>query len=288
MVSGVTVLEVIRRTTEFFQGKGIDSPRLQAELLVADELKMPRLRLYLDFERTLDADQLARLREKVRRRARGEPLQLILGTANFCGFELRVTRGVLIPRPETEVLAEAAWEWLKASPGGQKGRVLDLGTGSGCLAIALALKCPDVEVWAADVSEAAIEVAKENIRRHGLQDRVRLLQGDGFGALPAGLRFEAIVSNPPYIPDEEIASLPPEVRDWEPRVALAGGKDGLAVIRRLAAEGRSRLKPEGRLFMEFADGQEAQARRIFEEAGWKEVEIRPDLSGSPRILIAAP
>jgi len=288
MVSGVTVLEVIRRTTEFFQGKGIDSPRLQAELLVADELKMPRLRLYLDFERTLDADQLARLREKVRRRARGEPLQLILGTANFCGFELRVTRGVLIPRPETEVLAEAAWEWLKASPGGQKGRVLDLGTGSGCLAIALALKCPDVEVWAADVSEAAIEVAKENIRRHGLQDRVRLLQGDGFGALPAGLRFEAIVSNPPYIPDEEISSLPPEVRDWEPRVALAGGKDGLAVIRRLAAEGRSRLKPEGRLFMEFADGQEAQARRIFEEAGWKGVEIRPDLSGSPRILIAAP
>jgi len=235
----VTVLEAIQRSTEFLAKKGVDSPRLQTELLLAHLRKQPRMRLYLEFERVLTPAEVDGFRELIRRRGQREPLQHIVGSTSFCGFEIAVNRDVLIPRPETELLAERGWTFLNqlSTINSQPSTALDFGTGSGCLAIALACKCPTAEVYAVDISSEALALARENAARHGAAERIRFLHGDGFAAAPAGARFDLIISNPPYIPTAEIASLEPEVRDYDPRGALDGGADGLDYGRRLAAEG---------------------------------------------------
>jgi release factor glutamine methyltransferase len=288
----MTVLEVIQRSSEFLSRKGVDSPRLQAELLLAEVLGVKRLKLYLDFERVLADAEVEKMRELVKRRGQREPLQQILGSTSFCGFEMKVTRDVLVPRPETELLAERGWEFLKgvvAARGEEAAKrppqAFDFGTGSGCIAIALALKCPEAFVFAVDKSEAALLVAGENAVAHGVTDRVQLMVGDGF-EVATGLKFDLIVSNPPYIPAAEIAKLQPEVRDFEPLLALSGGADGLDVIRRIAKEAISFLAPEGRLMMEFSDGQGAAAAKVFEREGWVVDEIVKDLTKRERILIA--
>jgi release factor glutamine methyltransferase len=281
----VTVLEVIQRSAEFLARKGVESPRLQVELLLAHVLKLPRLELYLNFERVLTEPELDTLRDLVKRRGRREPLQYLTGEAAFCGRDFRVTPAVLIPRPETEELAERAGQWLEAR--GTRAGVLDFGTGSGCLAVTLALRLPGCPVWALDVSEAALAVARENAARHGVTERIRFVQGEGLGALPPEPRFAAFVANPPYIPDGDLAGLPPEVRDFEPREALAGGPDGLRFMRELAGGG-DRLQPDGRLFLEFGDGQEDAVAALFREAGWAIEAIERDLRGTPRILVARP
>lgn len=177
----MTILETIQRGAQFLQNKGIDSPRLQAELLMAHALGLPRLRLYLDFERQLTGEELGRVRDLVTRRARREPLQHIVGTVSFCGLELAVSPAVLIPRPETELLAEHAWQYLnqRSREGTAPLTALDFGTGSGCLAIAIASHCPTVEVLALDLSAPALEVARANAARHG-KHAVRFILGNGF------------------------------------------------------------------------------------------------------------
>ncbi len=280
------MLEAIRRSTEFLARKGVDSPSLQTELLLAHLLKLPRMKLYLSFERTLAPGEVDALRELVKRRGQREPLQHILGSTSFCGLEIGVNRHVLIPRPETELLAEGGWTFLnqRAANGAQRPAALDFGTGSGCIAIALASNCPPAEVTAVDISPEALAVARENAGRHGLADRIRFLQGDGLAALPAGAQFDLVISNPPYIPSGDIAALQPEVREHDPRGALDGGADGLDCIRRLAAEAAPFLNPQGRLMVEFGDGQAEPVREVFEEQKWVVEAIVDDYNHRPRIL----
>lgn len=281
----MTVLEVIQRSTEFLTRKGVESPRLQVELLLAHVLKMPRMKLYLNFDRRLSEQELETLRGLVKRRSEREPLQHIVGTTSFCGFEFRVNRDVLIPRPETELLAERAWKFLE---GRESPTVLDFGTGSGCLAITIALNAPTATVHTVDVSEAALVVARENSVRLGAGDRVVFHAGDGFAAVPAELMFDLLVSNPPYIASAEIETLEPEVRDFDPRLALDGGADGLDFYRRLAKEGRSRLKPGGQLMIELGAGQHGDVSRLFTNEGWTVEAVEKDYAGVERILIARP
>ncbi len=299
----MTVLETIQRSVDFLAKKGVESPRLQVELLLAHVLKLPRMRLYLDFERTLTEPELAALRELVRRRGLREPLQHILGTVCFCGLDLAVDSRVLIPRPETEMLAESGWRRLQALagddaamvlrevPAGRAGEnpppsALDFGTGSGCIAIALAVNCPAARIAALDISEDALAVARQNAARHLLDGRIQFFAGNGFAALPAGFQFNVIVANPPYIPGAEIAGLEPEVRDHDPRGALDGGADGLDFYRRLADEAAAFLAADGRILVEFGDGQAEAVRSIFESQKWIVEGVQPDYNRRLRFLAA--
>ncbi|MEO5802707.1 MAG: peptide chain release factor N(5)-glutamine methyltransferase [Verrucomicrobiota bacterium] len=283
----MTVLEVIQRSADFLSKKGVESPRLQVELLLAHIFKMPRMKLYLNFERVLTETELENLREFVKRRANREPLQHITGTANFCGLEFLVNRHVLIPRPETEILAERAWNFLaqrakeKAQPA-----ALDFGTGSGCLAVMLAEKAPAVEIHALDISSEAIEVARENAMRHEVIERIVFHHGNGFAALSEKKEFDLIVANPPYIPSEEISTLEPEVRDHDPKLALDGGRDGLEFFRLLAKESPDWLAPNGCLMVEFGEGQAELSREIFEGQNWIVEAIERDYTQRLRFLIA--
>jgi len=283
----VTVLESIQRSAEFLIRKEVESPRLQAELLLAHLLKLPRMKLYLSFERTLTAAEVDAFRELIKRRGQREPLQHIVGSASFCGLELAVNRHVLVPRPETELLAERGWAFLnqRSTHDSPAPTAFDFGTGSGCLAIALANKCPTAYLHAVDVSAEALAVARGNAACHGLAERIGFLQGDGFAALPAGAHFDLIISNPPYIPSGEIATLQPEVRDYDPREALDGGADGLDYARRLAAEAGAFLNAQGRLMMEFGDGQADSVRQLFEEQKWIVEDVAEDYTRRPRFLV---
>ena len=285
----MTVLEGIQKSTEFLAKKGVDSPRLNAELLLAHVLNMPRMQLYLSFERALTGAETDLLRECIRRRGQREPWQHVAGSTSFCGLEITVNRHVLIPRPETELLAESGWQFLLSlKDSGHAPTALDIGTGSGCIAVVLAVKCPAARVHALDVSSEALEVAAGNAARHHVQDRIVFLQGDGLAALPSRLRFDLVITNPPYIPSAEIETLKPEVRDYDPRLALDGGADGLDCIRRIAAEAGGFLQPEGRLLLEFGDGQAQQVSALFEMQNWIVEAIQPDYSQRPRFLIAKP
>ncbi len=281
----MTVLEIIRRSSEFLQQKGVESPRLQIELMLAHTLKLPRLRLYLNFDRILSEEELNEVRTMVKRRAAREPLQHILGSTSFCGLDIKCSPAALIPRPETELLAERGRQFLEsldiASP-----TVLDLGTGTGCIATVLAVSVGRIHVHAVDISPEALLLAKENALAHQTAERITFHLGNAFSALPDDLRFDLIVSNPPYIPTAEISALDPEVRDFDPKLALAGGEDGLDFYRLIATEGRAFLKPHGKLMLEFGDGQAPALEKIFSEEKWIVAEILDDYSPRPRILIA--
>lgn len=286
----LTILEVIQRSTDYLARRGVESPRLQVELLLAHVLQLPRLKLYLQFDRALGPAELDRLRELVRRRGNRAPLQHLTGTTGFLGHELQVTPDVLVPRPETERLAQLALERLASRPG--EPRALDFGTGSGCLAISLAAGVPAARVTALDISPAALAVAAANAGRAGVADRLRWVEGDGFRRAPeevAGAgRFGLVVSNPPYVASAEIATLEPEVRDHDPRVALDGGPDGLDIHRRLASAAGAWLEPDGWLLAEFGDGQAPALGEIYGAAGWREWTVEKDLSGRERVLIVRP
>lgn len=294
----MTVLEVIQRSTEFLKNKGVDSPRLQTELLLAHLLNMPRMQLYLNFERELSATELDNFRDLIKRRGQREPLQHIIGSSCFCGLELTVNRNVLIPRPETELLAERGWNFLnsldlQSSPlstpsttNHQPSTALDLGTGSGCLAITLAVRCPAARIFATDISAESLELARQNAARHNVLDRIDLVQGDTFAAVASPKAFDLIISNPPYIPTAEIPMLQIEVREHDPRLALDGGPDGLAFYRRIAAEAAPFLKPGGKIMLEFGDGQAGFIREIFQSQKWIVEAIIEDYTQRPRMIIA--
>jgi release factor glutamine methyltransferase len=225
------------------------------------------------------------LRELVKRRGRREPLQHITGSISFCGFEIAVNRNVLVPRPETELLAELGWQFLSTfNP--QPSTALDFGTGSGCIAIALAAKCPAAKIIATDISADVFALAKENTARNNVVERIEFLQGDGFSALPKDERFDLIVSNPPYIPSAEIETLQPEVRDYDPRSALDGGVDGLDFYRKISMEAKLFLKPDGKIMLEFGDGHAEAIKKIFENEKWIVEAVKDDYSQRARILIA--
>jgi release factor glutamine methyltransferase len=285
----VTVLEVIQRSAEFLAKKGVESPRLQVELLLSHVLKLPRMGLYLNFTRELTDAELASLRELIRRRGLREPLQQIIGSTSFCGLEIGVTNKVLVPRPETELLAELGWAALNESAAKKPGvslTALDFGTGSGCLAITLAVKSSAASITALDISEEALAIARENAARHQVESRIQFIRGDGFAALPPAMQFDLIISNPPYIPTAEILTLDPEVRDFDPRLALDGGDDGLDFYTRLAREAAIFLKPDAPIMVEFGDGQECAVQKIFESQKWIVEAVKADYSKRPRILIA--
>ncbi|HEX3988748.1 MAG TPA: HemK/PrmC family methyltransferase [Verrucomicrobiae bacterium] len=359
----MSILEIIERSADFLAKRGVASPRLQVELLLAHVLKMPRMKLYLSFERLLTDSELDALRPLVQRRSQREPLQYIIGSTSFCGIEIAVDRRVLIPRPETELLAERAWTFLNRNPAmgsatvaarkagisrivpsvalagvspassktisstsnkpeSDKAKVfggtpktavettalpnatetflvkeqggsgedapvaLDLCTGSGCVAIALALHATTAKIHATDNSKEALALAAENAQRHGTN--IHFHEGDLFSAIPSETRFDLIISNPPYIPSNRIDSLETEVRDFEPRAALDGGNDGLDFYRRISAQARDFLKPDGRLMLELdEDGAEA-TREIFLKDGWAVEALEMDYNRQPRILIANP
>jgi release factor glutamine methyltransferase len=303
----VTVLEAIQKSADFLGKKGVESPRLQAELLLAHLLKMPRMKLYLDFARVLSPTETDAFRELVKRRSQREPLQHITGSTSFCGFEIAVNRHALVPRPETELLAEAGWNFL-STINSQPSTALDFGTGTGCIAIALAAKCSNAKIVATDISADALALAKENAARNNVVERIEFLQGDGFAALQSEGRvprdpnqklengdsqnsslrkFDLIISNPPYIPSAEIETLQPEVRDFDPRGALDGGADGLDFYRRISAEAKLFLKPDGKIMLEFGDGQADAIKKIFENEKWIVEAVKDDYSQRARILIAS-
>jgi release factor glutamine methyltransferase len=273
-----TVLKLLQWTAEYFRDKGIESPRLDAELLLSATLELDRVALYVNFERPLIADELARYREKVRRRADREPLQYILGETEFWSLPFSVNPAVLIPRADTEVLVEEA---LKRIDGCSS--VLDVGTGSGAIAVALAHEKPEIKVTALDCSQDALEVARGNARRNGVVERVACLAGD-LNSLPPG-PFDMIVSNPPYIPSRDWEQLMPEVRDHEPRLALDGGDDGLEAYRRIAVQALKILSPGGWLLVEVGIGQAAVVSALFKAAGLTEVVQRDDYAGIPRVVM---
>jgi release factor glutamine methyltransferase len=306
----VTVLEAIQKSTEFLGKKNVESPRLQTELLLAHLLKMPRMKLYLNFERALTPAEIDALREFIKRRSQREPLQHITGSTSFCGYEVAVNRHALVPRPETELLAEAGWNFL-ATLNSQPSTALDFGTGSGCIAIALAGKYTDVKIIATDISADALALAKENAAKNNVSERIEFLQGDGFAALHSEGRvqrvpdsnaetkirdsqssplrkweFDLIISNPPYIPSAEIETLEPEVKNFDPRAALDGGTDGLDFYQMFASQAKSFLKPDGKIMLEFGDGQADAIRKIFENEKWIVEAVKEDYSQRARILIA--
>lgn len=283
----MTVLEAIQKSAEFLGKRGVESPRLQTELLLAHLLKMPRMKLYLNFDRALTVPETDALRDLIKRRGLREPLQHITGSTSFCGYEMTVNRHVLVPRPETELLAEAGWQFLATRPP-EVVAALDLCTGSGCIAIALAAKCPPAAVVATDISAEALVLARQNAAANQVTERIEFLMGDGFAALAnAATRvFDLIASNPPYIPSAEIATLDPEVRDFDPRLALDGGDDGLVFYRRLAAGAAEFLKPAGKIMVEFGDGQADALKNIFESEKWIVEAVREDYSHRARILVA--
>jgi len=303
----VTVLEAIQKSADFLAKKGVESPRLQTELLLAHLLKLPRMKLYLNFERTLTPAETDVLRDLVKRRGQREPLQHITGSTSFCGLEIAVNRHALVPRPETELLAELGWQFL-STLNSQPSTCLDFGTGTGCIAIALAVKCSTAKIVATDVSADALALAKENAVRQKVAERIEFLQGDGFAALTerrgerprepgvnvvkngspgvSPHQFDLIISNPPYILSAEIPTLQPEVRDFDPRGALDGGADGLDFYRLIASQAGAFLRPEGKIMLEFGDGQAEAVAKIFETEKWIVEAVKEDYSHRPRILIA--
>jgi release factor glutamine methyltransferase len=275
----VRILDVINKTTPFFEKHGIENPRLNIELLLAHLLNKKRLELYLEFERVLDEPTLERLREFVRRRAASEPLQYIIGSAEFCGLEFAVDRRVLIPRPETEHLVEVT---LERKPQ----RIVDVGTGSGCIAVTLAKRLPAAQVWAIDSSADALDVARANAIRHGAEKNIRFLAGNLLHALPAGVTVDVVVSNPPYIASGELATLPKEVRDFEPVQALVAGVDGLEAYRQLIPQAVARLTPAGCVVLELGTGQRGAVERLLSDAGCAVSSVVKDLQGHERVIVA--
>lgn len=264
---------------------GLDADaRNEAAWLLEHVLNLDRTRLLCRLDAPVPADAAAALAALLRRRCAGEPLQYVLGAAPFCDFELEVGPGVLIPRPETEKLADLALAAWAESPAG--GAVLDLCTGSGAVALAMARRLPpETAVYATDLSPDALAWARRNRERLGLTARVTLLEGDLFAPLPPDLRFRVITANPPYIPAAEYHALTSEVKAFEPRLALESGTDGLDLLRRLADSAPARLLPGGWLLCETGSDQGAAASDLFRNAGLDRVRVETDVFGRPRFVL---
>jgi release factor glutamine methyltransferase len=268
--------------TDDFSRRGLDSPRLDAELLLCHVLGVDRLRLLLDAARTLSKSELVRFRELIVRRRRAEPIAYIVGVREFHGLAVRVDRHVLVPRPDTETLVEVALDRTRNEH--LFGEALDLCTGSGCVAIAFARRRPTWRVTGVDISSEAVRVARSNVERLGAAWGTRIMEGDLDAPLPASARFDLVTANPPYIPTGDLQSLPPDVRDHEPHIALDGGKDGLSLVRGVIDAARRRLRPGGIAALEVGYDQAERVAELFRVAGFIAVERRKDYGGIERVV----
>ncbi|MCR9094621.1 MAG: peptide chain release factor N(5)-glutamine methyltransferase [bacterium] len=286
-----TVLELLTWTTDYFKRSGIESARLDAEVLLAHALETERLRLYIDYEKPVLQEERDAYRALVQRRAQDRiPVSQLLGEREFWSLAFKVTGDVLTPRPETETLVE--WALSKANGASQEAaqlpekegtlRILDIGTGSGAIALALASELPHAELVASDLSPAALQIAAENADELRTGERIRFVEGDLFEPV-AKEHFDLIVSNPPYVARADEGSLPPEL-SHEPEMALFAGSDGLDVIRRLVAEAGDHLSPGGWLGIELSPEQADEVEGLLKEAGFTDVERRFDLASRPRVV----
>ncbi len=317
-----TIQKLLNWVTEYLTGKGIDSPRLSAELLLSGVLAMERIELYTQFDKAVDKQQLDRLHDLVKRAGQNEPIPYLVGKTEFYSLELNVTPDCMIPRPETELLVERAIEFLRTRPVSsatgrnstmgstlQKGSisngarpgtqfVCDLCTGSGCIAVAIAKNYPDARIIATDICDAALAVAAGNVKKHQLKDRVTLLCGDLFDPIISGLDvdklvpdsdrgFDLVVCNPPYVSTAEYEKLDRNVKDYEPKVALFAGVDGLDIYRRVIEKADRFLKPNAALMLEIGYAQGQAVKELLEQTGaFAEVKIEKDLHNNDRIAIA--
>ena len=285
-----TVRRILEWTSGFFTRKNVDAPRLSAELLLAHVLNVPRIKLYTDYERVLAERDLAAFRALVQRAGEQEPIAYLTGKAYFFNLEFEVGPGVLIPRPDTETLVENVLQLARNTPGFEAPRVLDLCTGSGCIAAAIAQRLKNAVVTAIDKSEKAVAIARRNVERLGLNDRISVEQGDLYEPLSRMVDvapFNLIVSNPPYVPTSQMERLDRNVRDYEPPEALDGGLDGL-VLHRLILEGAAeRLLPGGRIYLEIGWEQGPASREAASNHGeFDDVRILKDYAGHDRVLTA--
>lgn len=274
-----SVVDILRKTEAYLKEKGVPSPRFEAEQLIGHALEMSRMQLYLQFDRPLTAAELDRVRPLIARRGRREPLGWILGSVGFYLHDFTVLPGVLVPRPDTEALVEVALGFL---PEGEALFVADVGAGTGCVGLSLALARPAVKVFAVDLSPEALANTRENVASHTLGARVAVLQGSLLDPIPPARRIDLVVSNPPYIARPVLATLQPEVRDHEPRLALDGGVDGLDVYRALipAAAARATLG----VAVEIGHDQAAAVSALFRAAGLVDVAVKKDLAGHDRVV----
>ena len=283
-----TIQKLLNWTTEYLTSKGIDSPRLSAELLLSHVLGLKRIELYTQFEKIVTGQQLDRLHGLVKRASQKEPIPYLVGKTEFYSLELDITPDCMIPRPETELLAERAIEFLRTRSGKQF--VCDLCTGSGCIAVAIARNYPDCQIIATDISDAALTVAARNIEKHRLKDRIKLLCGDLFDPIMPQLdadKFDLIVCNPPYVSAAEFEKLDKNVKDYEPKLALFAGDDGLDIYRRIIERVEQFLKPDAVLMLEIGYNQGPTVRELLEQVRiFAEITIEKDIHDSDRIAIA--
>jgi len=281
-----TVLRLLTWTTDFLKQRGSESPRLEAEVLLAAAKGCDRIMLYTAFDEVVSEEIRTRFRELVKRRADGAPVAYLVGQREFYSLRLRVTPDVLIPRPETEFVVIAALDHLqqRASP---SPLVCDVGTGSGAITIAIAKHAPTCRVWAIDKSPAALAIARENAATHHVADRIEFIAGDLFATVPPELRFAVIASNPPYVSDSEYAALPPQVKDHEPRLALVAGPNGTEVIERLIPQAAERLLPGGLLVIEVSPMIAPRVVELFTADGrYEPAAIVKDLAQQARVVQA--
>lgn len=288
------LVDYLRLATHYLHKCGSDSARLDAEVLLGHVLELDRIGLYVNFDRPLEPKEVDAYRETLRRRCRGTPVAYITGHQPFMSTSLHVTPAVLIPRPETELLVEAVNDWLLERPDEGPLYVADVGTGSGAIAVSIALAVPSARLFAIDVSSDALAVARANVAGEGLEERVELVAGDLLTPLlvpPRGDeyagRLHAVVSNPPYVTTEEMALLPTPVREYEPRIALEGGADGLDFYRRLVPAASDVLRPGGLLALEIGHEQGAAVMELLHgHDGWRDVQLRQDFAALDRIVLA--
>ncbi len=278
---------MLQETQNHFIKKGIPAARLEAELLLAYCLKKDRLRLYMDFESPVTPQELDSFREFVKRRSRREPVAYILGYKEFWSINIHVTQDVLVPRPETEILVNEVLRVLNDDGSGGPKKILELGTGSGAISVALTQNNLNVHVHALDNSRAALGVARQNVSKQNLANRVQLVCGDWLQPFARKEHFDLIVSNPPYICSGDIESLEPEVKYFEPRGALDGGPDGMQFYRTWTPKLPAVLKPEGWVMFELGEGQAQAVSRLFLSSGlYKNIDIVKDYAGHERVIIA--
>lgn len=283
-----TIATLLSKSTLYLKEKGSTTPRLDAEVLLAEVLNATRIDLYTNLKQPLNKEEVDAYRELVRRRSLGEPVAYITGRAYFRNLTLRVSPAVLVPRPETEHVVEAAIRYLmegEFEP--RRPEVLDVGTGSGAIAIAVAMSFPDARVTAIDASDAVLQLARENARVAGAADEIEFVQSDLFDDLDPTHTFDLIVANPPYISAAEWPALPVDVREFEPREALWGGQDGLDFYRRLAVQAPQFLKPRGCLILEIGHMQSAAVKELLADTGlYGTVTVEQDYAERDRVVIA--
>lgn len=277
-----TIARVLTWAAQDFKKRGLETARLDAELLLSRVLGVDRIRLIVDSLRELSSEELVRFRALIKRRRAAEPIAYILGEREFYGMPFRVDARVLVPRPDTEILVEAALERTRSRD--MYGRMLDLCTGSGCVVLAFAKQRRTWRYTATDVSADALAVARDNARRLGLTWNVRFVEGDLDATLGESERFDLITANPPYISDVDMDELDATIRDYEPNLALRGGADGLDVVRRIVERAPARLSAGGVLALEVGYDQAARTAELFERAGFVDIERRRDFGGHERVV----